>query len=266
MTAALNYGFVTYFDASANIKDGVFRLFQKISRPLLKDVTMEFGRADLHDLLPIKFPAVFAGHYFFITGLYRNPSLSGLGVGGKTVAGSAAFDFKLDFASQKTLNKFAEHVWAKEKIDALEREVDVYGQTPNLKEELIRLSLQYNIRCRYTAYIADYKTEYADVRAVDELTSIPRTYLLYNYPNPFNSSTLITFYIAANSSRHKLIKIYNIRGQLAAVWDVSDYPPGLHTLRFDGIDLYGQPLPSGVYFVRLEAGDEVSTIRIILQR
>jgi Ca-activated chloride channel homolog len=266
MTAGLNYGFVTYFDETANINAGVFRLFQKISRPLLKDVAMEFGRADLHDILPAKLPAAFVGSYFFLTGRYSTPSSSALAMAGKTVSGTAAFDFRLDFASQKTINKFAEHVWAKEKIDALEREVEIYGEDEALRQQLIELSLRYNIRCRYTAYVADYTSEYSGVKDRATDLTVPHSFLLNNYPNPFNPSTTISFYIAVGAGKTKLIKIYNALGQLVAVFDVSDYPAGFHQIRFDGVDFSGKPLPSGLYFARLQVGDEVSTLRLLLQK
>ncbi|RPH97767.1 MAG: VWA domain-containing protein, partial [Calditrichaeota bacterium] len=225
MTAALNYGFVTYFDETSNINAGILRLATKISRPLLKDVTMEFGRVDLHDLLPTKVPALFAGGYFFMTGRYPTSSLSALAMAGKTISGVTAFDFRLDFTADKTINKFAEHVWAKEKIDELERVVEIYGENVQLKQQLIELSLRYNIRCRYTAYVADYTTEYSRVReAENDLTAVPHSFLLGNYPNPFNPSTTISFYIAAEAAgKVKLIKIYNALGQLVAVFDVTHF-------------------------------------------
>ncbi len=267
MTAALNYGFVTYFEEDDNIYTGVEQLLHKISRPILKDMVMEFGRADLYDILPEKYPAVYAGSYFFMTGRYANPSESALAMAGASVNGVTSFDFKLDFTDQTNVNKFAERLWAKEKIDALEREIEIYGETEALRQQTTALSLQYNIRCRYTAYVADYETEYTRVDdRTNEPAAMPSSYLIGNYPNPFNPSTTINFVIAETAVGVKLIKIYNALGQLVAVIDVSHLGPGRHAILFDGRDFYGQPLPSGQYFVRLQVGDQVSALRILLMK
>lgn len=89
-------------------------------------------------------------------------------------------------------------------------------------------------------------------------------HLLNNYPNPFNAGTAITFFISESDreAKEKFIRIYNALGQLVAVIDISSYGPGTHTLHFDGMDGHGQALASGFYFVRLQAGATVHTIKM----
>lgn len=266
MLAALNYGFTTYLANEDNINAGVTRLFDKINWPIIKDVRMEFGRADLHDVLPSTHPSAYAGCCFFLTGRYANPSESGLALAGQSISGVTFYNFKLDFSRQTTYNKFAESIWAKEKIDELEREIEIYGETPGLREQLIAISLRYNIRCRYTAYVADYETEHTGVQdKQDELPVIPVSYLIGNYPNPFNPSTTINFYISPDDAgKAKLIKIYNVLGQLVAVIDITHFAAGVHSIHFAGVDYFGVPLPSGHYFVQLHIGEHLSTLRITL--
>jgi flagellar hook assembly protein FlgD len=148
--------------------------------------------------------------------------------------------------------------------------VEVYGETPALKDSLIAISLRHNIRCRYTAYIADYREVYDNTAMEKGLSAqddkVPCSYLVNNYPNPFNASTIICFYISANDlhSGEKFIKIYNSLGQLVAVIDISHLGEGFHSIRFDGNNFNGVPLPSGLYFVRLQTGQALSTIRVTL--
>jgi Ca-activated chloride channel family protein len=268
MLASLNYGFTTYFGDDDNLNQGVERLFHKISQPIMKDVQMEFGRADLHDILPSKVPAAYAGSAFFMAGRYANASESGLAIAGQSVAGTSAFDFKLNFNSQTAWHKFAEHIWAKQKIEELEGQIEIYGETNALREELIGISLKYNIRCRYTAYVADYETEHTGIdKKYETLVQLPESYLVNNYPNPFNPSTTINFYITSDDiGKTKLIKIYNVLGRLVAVIDVSHFEAGAHSILFDGRDQFGAQLPSGHYFVRLQVGEQVSTLKITLEK
>ena len=269
MLSALNYGFVTYFDARTNLRQGMVRVFARLSQPILKEVGVEFGQAGVYDLLPQTMPSTYAGSYFFSTGRYRNPGAAAMAVAGKSIAGVTAYNFSLDFSTDTRENKFAESVWAKEAIDALEREILIYGETEALKDSVIALSLRYNIRCRYTAYVADYKEPATGIRPdPNTIAVVPRSYFIGNYPNPFNPSTMLQFYLgpAAATTPVKLIKIYNALGQLVRVIDISSLQPGLHSLRFDGRDFYGNPLPSGVYFVRLVLGREVITLKIMLAK
>ncbi len=267
MTAGLNYGFVTYFDNDHNIEEGVIRVLNKITRPIMKDVAMEFGRADLYDMLPNTYPSAYAGSYFFVTGRYQNPMQSALAMAGKSVAGERFFNFNLNFTSKTDTNKFAESMWAKEMIDALEQEIEIYGETPELKQQLIDISLAYNIRCRYTAYIADYKNEYTGVEQDASEVVIQQSQLVSNYPNPFNPGTTFRVYLSPDTDRMtKIIRIYNALGQLVAVIDISHLKAGMHSIQFNGRDFYGNSLPSGQYFVQLQVGEQLSSLRITLMK
>ena len=69
-----------------------------------------------------------------------------------------------------------------------------------------------------------------------------------NYPNPFNPSTTITFYLGKRS--HAVLKIYNLLGEEVQTLIDNDLEQGNHTYRFDAKDL-----SSGIYFYQLTAGN-----------
>ncbi|MCP4713293.1 MAG: hypothetical protein GY869_32080, partial [Planctomycetes bacterium] len=62
----------------------------------------------------------------------------------------------------------------------------------------------------------------------------------------------------------------NTAGQLVRALAGSRYPAGEHTITWDGTNDNGQPVGSGVYLYRLQAGDQVDvkgeTKRMILMR
>jgi Ca-activated chloride channel family protein len=267
MVSLRNYGFVTYFDETDNLIAGINRVFHQINRPVLMNTNFEFGLCDAYDILPQKYPSVYQGHRFFVTGRYKNPGSSAFSIAGYSTEGIQAFDFFLDFANSSNKNKFAESIWAKEMIDEIERQIAVFGESDSLKNLDIELSLKYNIRCKYTAYVADYETT-GPTKVIGEKVniSLPRSYLIGNYPNPFNCSTVITIYLDkdAEGITYKFLRIYNLLGQLVAVINLSHLGPGMHTIKFDGRDNWGHELPSGIYVCQLLVGKGVSTIRISL--
>ncbi len=96
-------------------------------------------------------------------------------------------------------------------------------------------------------------------------TPVPSaTALLENYPNPFNSQTTIGFTL---SQRHPVnLAIYNLQGQRVVTLVQGPRQAGPHTVRWDGRDLHGRQLGTGLYFSRLQAGPEVATRKLLLVR
>ncbi len=78
-----------------------------------------------------------------------------------------------------------------------------------------------------------------------------------NYPNPFNSSTQIDFEIP--EAKTVSVRIYNLRGELAATLLDQECPPGRHSVLFDA-----STLASGVYFYALRAGDYFEKRKMVI--
>jgi len=271
MTAALNYGFVTYLDDEDNLKTEILKVFEKIAQPVLMNTELTIEKADVYALIPQRFPTTFAGSYFFVAGRYKDPGFTQFIINGDNIYGPQQLGYQVNFNVEDSAMTAPKYIWAKETLDQLEREIDIYGETEALKDSMIDLSLNYEIRCRYTAYIADYKEVWDDGVAdisdpIDQSLPIPHSFIAMNYPNPFNPSTTIRFYLDESAlGQVKLLKIYNILGQLVAVIDITHLGTGWNEVVFSGRDFYGNALPAGVYFVRLQLGNQhMSTLRINL--
>jgi hypothetical protein len=93
---------------------------------------------------------------------------------------------------------------------------------------------------------------------IEEEDITPKTFLLpQNYPNPFNASTNIKYYIP-NKSEISLL-IYNLLGQRVETLFEGAQIAGEHVLTWDA-----SHLPSGIYFARLETGDRIENIKMVL--
>jgi len=89
-------------------------------------------------------------------------------------------------------------------------------------------------------------------------------FLITNYPNPFNSSTVVEFNVPLSS--HIVIKIYNITGNEVITLFDKTVPPGTHQAMWNGKNEYGNELASGIYFVRIQSDYFNKTSKIILTR
>lgn len=94
--------------------------------------------------------------------------------------------------------------------------------------------------------------------------SIPKNFELeQNYPNPFNPSTNITYKVKEDG--YVTLKIYNLLGNLVATL-VDEYEPAsVYTINFDAKS-GDNPLPSGVYFYRLQVGGFVATKKMVIMK
>jgi hypothetical protein len=81
---------------------------------------------------------------------------------------------------------------------------------------------------------------------------IPTEYAMFqNYPNPFNPETQIQFDLPEDS-RVKIV-IYNILGRVVTTLLDEELPAGRYRKLWNGQDQFGQVLPSGIYFFRINA-------------
>jgi len=100
---------------------------------------------------------------------------------------------------------------------------------------------------------------------------IPRTpCILGNYPNPFNSSTTIEYFIPDIGARPTLVElnIYDSLGRRVATLVNKREYPGKHRVLWDGRREADGAVSSGVYFARLKVWghDFGSSAKLVLQK
>jgi len=100
-----------------------------------------------------------------------------------------------------------------------------------------------------------------------EITTIETgSFLINNYPNPFNPETTIKFYVGTMSEKQTNVQIdiYNIKGKKIRNLVKSDFSSGVHSVSWNGKDNTDQVVGSGVYFYHMKVGDIITTKKMIL--
>jgi len=82
---------------------------------------------------------------------------------------------------------------------------------------------------------------------------------LSNYPNPFNSSTTISFSISKKSDIE--LSVFNIKGQKIRTLTNNDFTKGSHLIIWNGDDEYNKPVSSGVYFYKLNLNGKTEAVK-----
>ncbi len=87
-----------------------------------------------------------------------------------------------------------------------------------------------------------------------------------NYPNPFNPTTTITFYLSQAS--HSTLEVFDLTGHKIKTLVNRRLPAGYHTVQWDGTNDAPTPVrvTSGVYLYRLQVGDQAKVRKMVLIR
>lgn len=102
-------------------------------------------------------------------------------------------------------------------------------------------------------------------QSIDSGRECPTKFALKaNYPNPFNSSTMIEFELS-EAARCRLI-IYDILGREIAYLIDGELQAGHYSVVWDGKDKAGGNSGSGIYFAKMIINEQVQTRRITLIR
>jgi subtilisin family serine protease len=95
-------------------------------------------------------------------------------------------------------------------------------------------------------------------------TAPPALVLDRNYPNPFNPTTWIPFYLPEDGRAS--VAIYDVTGALVRVIRDRWYEKGPHSVTWDGTDAAGRNVASGLYLCVLSQGRERQTRKLVLIR
>jgi hypothetical protein len=198
------------------------------------------------DKFPRPLPDLFWGSQVVQLGLYDNSGDIAVKLNAMMRGRPVQLSSQVYFESTPGGYSFVPRLWAQAKIDYLLEQIAMYGEQPELKNQVIELSLKFQILTPYTAFYSDPTTriEYNDVNQKPT-----RLTLEQNYPNPFNPFTTMRYEIPGDGT--VWVRIYDISGRLIKELYHGEQKAGTYTLSWDGTDAMGRPVPSGIYFYQL---------------
>lgn len=105
--------------------------------------------------------------------------------------------------------------------------------------------------------------EYCSLTGVSDGTSAALR-VDQNYPNPFTAGTSISYDLAAD--RFVTAVVYDVKGREVRTLVDSSRETGPHVVFWNGLNDRGRRMSQGVYFLRLRAGDEERSVRMLLTK
>jgi len=134
---------------------------------------------------------------------------------------------------------------------------------PSGAHEVLTISNGENLQLESMLLSTSQGHEIPSRQGSPEEVVLPEEYVLkQNYPNPFNASTTIEY--AVPKSTDIQMTIYNIRGQEVFSRHQASVTPGWYSFTWNGNDLRGKSMASGLYLYRFETEGFVETHKMLL--
>ena len=89
-------------------------------------------------------------------------------------------------------------------------------------------------------------------------------YVSSNYPNPFNPSTMID--IETVEAGDLIVNVFDAKGRMINNLVNSYLEAGRYSVKWNGMDLSGMSMPTGVYFIQVQSGLDIHTQKMILMK
>ncbi len=157
--AVENKGISTYVEPNEDIEVKVSAFYTKVSKPVLTDLKLDFGKIDAYDIYPSRLPDLFKGSQLIITGRYKGSGATAVKLTGKVAGKSKSFTFEGKFPKLQERHDFIANLWANRKVGFLLEQIKLHGETKELKDEVVYLGKRYGIMTPYTAYLVTEKDQ-----------------------------------------------------------------------------------------------------------
>jgi Ca-activated chloride channel family protein len=146
-------GASAYVKPEENLEEAVSRFYARVGTPVLTDLRLDFGGAEVYDLLPARLPDLYAGGQLLLAGRYRTPGTFDLTLSGTAQGSPQRFVARgVTFAGGTTPGGEAvPRLWAGRKIGFLLAEIRRRGPADELIEEVVALARRYGIATPYTS-------------------------------------------------------------------------------------------------------------------
>jgi len=160
--AADHRGISAYVRPGQSIEEEVSAFYAKISTPLLSDVRIDFGGVHVEDTYPYPLPDLFAGTQIVMVGRYRQGAATTVTLRGTVNGQEKGFRFQdVSFQTwaQGGESKFIPRLWAMRKVGYLLNQIRLHGESKEVVEEIVELSVRYGIMTPYTSFLVNEDNE-----------------------------------------------------------------------------------------------------------
>jgi len=143
-----------YIRPKEDLEVSVSQLFDKISRPVLTDLRIEWGELKVRDVYPKELPDLFAGTQLTVFGRYKDGGERAITLAGKVGGEEKKFVYEAKFPTEAdSEHAFIQTLWATRRVGYLLDQIRVNGESAELRDEVVQLAKKHGIVTPYTSYL-----------------------------------------------------------------------------------------------------------------
>jgi len=157
--AGEHHGKSTYVVPGERIDEILSSFYEKISTPVMTDLSLDFGNVSVYDLYPSPLPDLFHGTQIILVGRYREGGKTDITLNGQIGNQEKSFRYADQIFESSTENPTGNsnstipRLWATRKIGHLLNQIRLKGVDQETVEQIVNLSIRYGIVTPYTSYL-----------------------------------------------------------------------------------------------------------------
>ena len=152
-----NRGTSVYVSENEDLELAISGYYEKLSSPVLSDLTLSFQGAETFQAYPRNLPDLFKGTQLVLLGKYRGDGPVSITLVGKVGRKEEKFRLeKQELVFDESYN-FLPRLWATRRIGYLLEEIRLHGENKELVDEVRELGLKFGIVTPYTSFLVTEK-------------------------------------------------------------------------------------------------------------
>jgi len=163
--ALQNHGLAENVLPKEDIEVKVSNFYRQVSAPLLMNVKVDWGGADIYDVFPKEMPDIFKGSQLIVAGRYKlhgDTVKTEVRLTGEINGKTQTFIYPVQYPTSTMDDAYIPRLWATRKIGYLEDQARLNGANTELMGEIIRLSKEFGILTEYTSFLVDTDAQVAN--------------------------------------------------------------------------------------------------------
>jgi Ca-activated chloride channel family protein len=152
--AEIGRGEAFYVRQDENSQKVIDKFFQRVDRPALAHIEIDWGNLDVTELSPAKVPDLWAGQPIRIHGRYTQGGEENIVVRGQLANQPYQQKLRVKLPKNEPDHEAMATVWAREKVHQLMNQMVRNGKTKELIEKVTQLGLTFRLMTQWTSFVA----------------------------------------------------------------------------------------------------------------